>query len=197
MSKIVDTALVEISYTTPRKVSRQPKLAPVGCQTIDPITADQIELNFVARIELLGNGCWLWHGSHDKPRKSNPKRVPTFWQGTNRGNGKIVRAYAYAYEKRIGELPDPVKFAFRNECGQDLCVNPNHYRIETRKEMVMRESQPLAAKSNRENPMCQNGLHERTPENTITFTDKGKSVSRCHPCMKATQLRKYYRNKNK
>ncbi len=189
---------VVVSHTTPRKRNgNQPRLAPKAIATLSPGSVDQIELNFVARVELLENGCWLWHGTFDKPRPRQPKRVPTFWRGTNRANGKIIRAYAYAYEKRIGELPDPKKFAFRLECGNDLCVNPTHYRIEPRRTMTMRESLPNARQALLSNPMCLNGLHERTPENTITFTYKGEPQSRCHPCMKATQRRKHHRNKAK
>jgi len=185
---------VVVSHTTPRK-SRQAKVAPAGCRTINPVSADTIELNFVARVELLENGCWLWHGSVDTPHGKNIRPVPTFWQATCRADHKLVRAYAYAYEKRVGELPDQKHFVFRNECGLLLCANPSHYRIEARREMNERESLPVARAKAKANPMCRKGLHERTPENTLLLGIHKHPT--CKACTRATRRKRHLRDQAK
>ncbi len=183
---------VVISHTTPRITSRT-KLAPAGCRTIEPITADQIELNFVARVELLDNGCWLWHGSIELQHANNGKPVPTFWAATSRANHKIVRAYAYAYEKRIGKLPNPKTHGFRNVCGLLACANPNHYEIIDRRSILNNEATPVKKQNEKNATKCRNGLHDKTPENTILVGSARKPV--CHPCRLIAQRRKYHRKK--
>jgi len=185
---------VVTTYTAPRITSRT-KLAPAGCRTIEPLTADKIEMNFVARVELLENGCWLWHGSVDRPRTNNNRPVPTFFAANGRADHKLVRAYAYAYEKRIGELPDQKFLVFRNACGLELCANPNHYKIEKRGEILEKEANPILRHNLATATKCKSGLHDKTPENTIRVGSAKKPV--CHPCRLATQRRKYYRNKAK
>ena len=194
MSKRKNSPVV-VSYTTPRRRSNQPKVAPEGVPTIEPMSADIIELNFVKRVELLENGCWLWHGSVDTPHGKNKRPVPTFFAATNRANHKVVRAYAYAYEKRIGELPDQKKIALVNTCGLDLCANPYHYKPTPRTEIMDTYARPAQSATAKANPMCRNGLHERTPENTL-YQGKDKK-GRCAPCTRETQKAKYYRNKAK
>ena len=194
---------VVISYTTPRK-SRQAKLAPAGCRTIDPITADQIEINFTKRVELLDSGCWLWHGTINTPRIEatrvikrvvNLNPIPMFWAATSRANHKLIPAHRYAYEKRIGKLPDQKFFVMRNTCGLVLCVNPNHYEIVPRKEILANEATPIKERNEKNATKCRNGLHDKTPENTIFVGSVKKPV--CHPCRLAVQRAKYYRNKAK
>jgi hypothetical protein len=185
---------VVISYTTPRITSRV-KLAPAGCRTIYPVSADKIEMNFVARVELLENGCWLWHGSVDTPHANNKRPVPTFFAANGRADHKLVRAYAYAYEKRIGELPDQKFLVFRNACGLDLCANPNHYKIEKRGEILANEATPIMLNNLATATKCKNGLHDKTPENTHYVGSAKKPV--CRPCRKATERAKYLRNKAK
>lgn len=185
---------VVISHTTPRTTSRT-KLAPAGCRTIDPVSADQIELNFVARVELLENGCWLWHGSIELQHANNGKPAPTFWAATSRANHKIVRAYAYAYEKRIGELPNTKTQVFRNACGLLACANPYHYEIIDRRSILDNEATPVKERNEKTATKCRSGLHDKTPENTI-YVGSAKRPA-CHPCRLATQRRKYHRNKAK
>jgi hypothetical protein len=185
---------VVITYTTPRITSRT-KLAPAGCRTIEPITADKIETNFVARVELLENGCWLWHGSVDRPRTNNNRPVPTFFAANGRADHKLVRAYAYAYEKRIGELPDQKFLVFRNACGLALCANPYHYTIEKRGEILANEATPILLKKVASATKCRNGLHDKTPENTHYVGSAKKPV--CRPCRKETERTKYHRRKAK
>ncbi len=185
---------VVVSHTAPRITSRT-KLAPAGCRTIEPITADKIELNFVARVELLENGCWLWHGSVDTPHGNNKRPVPTFFAANGRADHKLVRAYAYAYEKRIGELPDQKFLVFRNACGLALCANPNHYTIEKRGEILEKEANPILRHNLATATKCRNGLHDKTPENTLYVGSAKKPV--CRPCRKETERTKYHRRKAK
>lgn len=186
---------VVISYTTPRKKSGQAKLAPAGCRTIDPITADQIEINFTKRVELLDSGCWLWHGTVYAPRASNANSVPMFFAATSRANHKLLPAHRYAYTKRIGELPDQKFFVLRNTCGLVLCVNPNHYTLEKRGEILANEATPIMLNNLATATKCKSGLHDKTPENTILVGSAKRST--CRPCRLATQRRKYHRNKAK
>lgn len=184
---------VEISYCAPRITTRT-KLAPAGVRTIEPVSADQIEMNFVARVELLENGCWLWHGTIDQPHNKNAKRSPRFWRGTNRANGKVVGAHLYAYEKRVGAVPNPVKFVLRNECGQDVCVNPKHYRVESRAVMTGRESLPQARHAVTSRALCKNNLHDKIPENIVTNYRHGIPVTRCLPCARINRRLRYQRD---
>ena len=186
---------VVTTYTTPRKLSRQPKLAPAGCRTIDPVSADKIEMNFVARVELLENGCWFWHGSVDTPHANNKKPVPIFFAANGRADHKLVRAYAYAYEKRIGNLPDQKVLVLRNTCGLEVCANPSHYSIVARREILDNEATPVKKENEKNATKCRSGLHDKTPENTIQVGSAKRPV--CHPCRLATQRAKYHRNKAK
>ena len=195
MKKTNKNSKVVVSHTTPRKVGNKPKLAPAGCRTIDPVSADQIELNFVARVELLENGCWLWHGSVDTPHANNKKPVPTFWAATSRADHKIVRAYAYAYKKRIGELPDQKVLVLRNACGLDVCANPYHYEITPRKEILANEATPVMLNNLKTATKCKSGLHDKTPENTAIWGAEKKSV--CLPCYRLAKKEIYKRNKAK
>lgn len=169
-------------------------------RTIEPVDAGYLEEKFVARVELLENGCWQWHGTYDKPRPNYKKRVPTFWAATKRNNGKLMRAYAYAYETRIGELPDSTKFAFVNKCGHDLCANPYHYDLITRQKLVVEVAKSVGAmhKTNRISlvEVCKNG-HPRTEESTYHYTHNGEPKMRCHICQKQRQREGYHRRKAK
>jgi hypothetical protein len=192
MSKNKNSEVV-ITYTTPR-ITIRTKLAPAGCRTIEPITADKIETNFVARVELLENGCWLWHGSVDS-QKMTGRPLPTFWAATSRANHKVVLAYRYAYEKRIGELPSQRTWVLRNRCGEMLCANPYHYDLLARREILANEASPVMRHNLKVATTCRSGLHEKTAENTIYVGSAKKPI--CHPCRLATQRRKHHRNKAK
>jgi hypothetical protein len=191
MSKNKNSAVV-ISHTTPRKPTTSKKVAPAGCRTIEPITTDIIEMNFVARVELLDNGCWLWHGSIDG-KKNTGKMLPTFWAATSRANHKILLAYRYAYEKRIGQLPDQKTYVLRNQCGEMLCANPYHYQIVLRKSIVLNEATPVMRHNQKTALMCRKGLHERNAENTALMGKDKRPF--CLPCSKAHRRARYLREK--
>lgn len=179
---------VVITHTTPRKKSSQPRLAPADCRKIEPLTADKIELDFVARVELLENGCWLWHGTNVEQVNNGKKILPTFFMQID-GKSKIVIAYRYAYEKRIGKLPNPTYDALRRTCGDlALCVNPEHYKLYNRGKMIRIEAAPVFLKNIKNRKTCRAGLHEATPENTVY--QKPTNAPTCRPCRQLAHLRR-------
>lgn len=159
-------------------------------RTIDPVDASATEDRFVAKVELLKNGCWEWHGSFALPRLSNGyKRRPLLWYGKGRKHGKMVFAHRYAYESRIGELPNSRYYALEQTCSTELCVNPEHYTLNHR-EVYANRYHPNALATIKANPLCQNGLHERTPENLITKKlGNGETRQICRPCLKVSAKR--------
>lgn len=158
------------------------------------------EINFARRVEVLENGCWLWHGSFQPAQKSNGyKRRPLLWSGQGRLNGKMVFAHRYAYESRIGELPNSRYFGLERNCSTELCVNPSHY-ILTKRKVFANKSHPNLIASIKAKPMCRNGLHERTPENTaIVKMSGGRTKTTCKPCLKksASENNKRYKAKKR
>lgn len=154
-------------------------------RTIDRVDASATEDRFVAKVELLENGCWEWHGSFAPPKSSNGyKRRALLWYGKGRKQGKMVFAHRYAYESRIGKLPDQRYYALEQTCSIELCVNPYHYNLKHR-EVFAHRSRPNLLASIKAQPMCRKGLHERTAENTITRKiGKGKTSDTCRPCLK-------------
>jgi hypothetical protein len=179
---------VVISHTSPRKRNTKQRLAPAECLTIEPLTADKTELDFVARVELLENGCWLWHGTTGIQARNGNKILPTFFIKVD-GKNKIVVAYRYAYEKRIGKLPHHTYYALRRTCG-DLahCVNPNHYEIFNRGEYIQETATPVMRENQRNAVTCQRGLHPKTAENTVY--QKPNNTPTCLPCRQQAWLRR-------
>ena len=167
---------------------------------LEPLTLNITEINFARRVEVLENGCWLWHGSFQPAKKSNGyKRRPLLWAGEGRLNGKMVFAHRYAFESRVGKLPTSRYYGLERTCELDLCVNPNHYELKHREVYALR-SRPNLIASIKANPVCKNGLHERTPENTaVVKMGGGKTRTTCKPCLKASSKEavKRYRDKKK
>lgn len=185
---------VVISYTEPRKITKQ-KVAPASCHTIEPISSDEIELKFVERVELLEGGCWLWHGSmnNSKNPKKGTKPVPVFSAAISQTTRKLFTAHRYAYEKRIGRLPDQKISALQNTCGLTRCVNPEHYDLITRKGILIKAATPIRAEIRKSATKCEKGLHDRDPENPYR-TKSGKRVP-CQPCTQEIQRVMYERKK--
>jgi hypothetical protein len=151
---------------------------------LEPVDVSYTELRFVAQVELLDDDCWLWRGGFQKPRPATSnRRIPTLWKGQGRLNGKMVFAHRYAYEKRIGELPNPRYFALLKTCDTEMCVNPRHFEVSSRKPLAL-NARPALMESIMSNPLCKNGLHERTPETTL---QRESSNSTCAPCAKISQ----------
>ena len=158
----------------------------LGTSVLTPLSHNHTEINFARRVEILDNGCWLWHGSFQPAKNSNGyKRRPLFWAGQGRTNGKMIYAHRYAYDTRISKLPDQRYYALEQTCKLDLCVNPNHYELKHR-EIFAHNSHPNLIASIKARPKCKNGLHDRTPENTATHKVKGGTRQTCQPCHKAS-----------
>lgn len=162
---------------------------------LEPKDVSHDELRFVARVELLANGCWLWHGQTQKADKWRPIKVPLLWTGGGKyKGGKTKIAYRYAYEKRIDKLPNSRYWALIRQCEVELCVNPYHYDLVERKTLALAVRPNLIA-SIKANPMCKNGLHERTPENVV----RNGTGRTCRPCQVANRkiVSKRYNEKKK
>lgn len=76
------------------------------------------------------NGCWLWVGPVDH------KRVP-YGQVSKRVDGKHVNVKAHREMEnqcRCGDDDVPLlpTETIDHLCGVSLCINPDHWRIETR-----------------------------------------------------------------
>jgi len=152
---------------------------------LTPINANITEINFARRVEIMDNGCWLWHGSFSLSTKSRPKRHALLWAGQGRLNGKMVFAHRYAYESRYDKLPDQRWHALEQTCQTELCVNPRHYEIIHRKVLAL-AVRPLCMETIKTNPMCRNGLHKRTEENTLVYETKNGTRRTCQPCLKVS-----------
>jgi hypothetical protein len=152
---------------------------------LTPLNANITEINFARRVEILDNGCWLWHGSTSLATKGRPKRHALLWAGQGRLNGKMVYAHRYAYESRFEKLPDQRYYALEQTCHTELCVNPRHYEL-IHREVLAHASRPFLLASVKANPMCKNGLHERTPENTNTYPTKKGTRQTCRLCEKVS-----------
>lgn len=149
-------------------------------KTIEPVTADAAEQAFVSRVELLENGCWLWHGVFNPIVPGTKKRNPRLFihEGAGR-RGKNVNAQAYAYQKRVGEIPCSKTFVRTNSCGLDLCVNPIHLEFVARSAFNANQVKEMHA-GNKNKETCRKGLHPWTAEN-IVFRGKNK-LATCRFC---------------
>jgi hypothetical protein len=63
--------------------------------------------------------CWLWTGA-----------ITGGGRGKLKPNGKIVKAYRYAWQYHGHPLPPP-DLDFHHICGNKLCVNPDHLAVVT------------------------------------------------------------------
>jgi hypothetical protein len=187
-------SVVTITTTTPRIANKSKKhLAPADCTKLSPVSADTVELNFVERVELLDNGCWLWHGSMSTITKRRPNSMAVFSSAIGYKTHKKFTAHRYAYEKRIGELPDPKFSVLRNTCGLTRCVNPHHYELVTWNTILDDGARPALDELRKNATKCPKGLHDRLPENTY-YTASGLKVV-CRPCTQEIQRVMYARKK--
>lgn len=118
--------------------------------------------------------------------------------------------HRYLWEAAFGQLPRNV--FLERTCKEPRCVNPHHYQQTQRTRPLperCRNDHPYtkgntrtdasgvrhclrcerarearkAAGRQRRSGYCRKGLHELTPENTYTITDRnGKTHRRCAPC---------------
>ncbi len=75
---------------------------------------------FMAKVDILPNGCWFWNGGRSRG-KGNKK-----WYGSFSVNGVTIRAHRFSCEV-LGEMPPlPDGHDRSHTCDFSLCVNPEH-----------------------------------------------------------------------
>lgn len=99
----------------------------------------------------LSKPCWLWI-RHIAPNGYGQAYV---------GKRKKVPATKFVYEALVG--PVPKGYELDHYCSNKSCVNPDHLKIASRRENVLRSNNPTA--QNARKTHCKNG-HEFTKENT-------------------------------
>ena len=111
-----------------RRGRKAPVLAPPKAST---------EERFDSKVVSAATGCWLWVGA-------------TYEQGYgmfNAGEGRIVRAHRFSFERRVGPIPQGM--TIDHICEVKNCVNPNHLEIvtaaENRRRYRERQRQHAAA----------------------------------------------------
>lgn len=91
------------------------------------------EQRFLAKIIRRTDGCWIWTGSRGWARWSSYGHFNP--DGRRSGDRKIVRAHRFAYELYVGPIPPGVHV--HHECGETLCVNPDHLALLTPSEHIL------------------------------------------------------------
>lgn len=77
-----------------------------------------LEERFWSRVDKSGD-CWIWTAGTAKGRG--------WFEATRAEGGKKAFAYRWAWELTRGPIPKGLQLF--NECGNRLCVRPEHYRI--------------------------------------------------------------------
>lgn len=114
------------------------------------------------------DGCWEWLGAL-----------------TSKGYGHFVvagrrpMAHRYSYERFVGPIPEGMTIDHR--CENRRCVNPDHLRVATNQENVLRGCGPTARNARKTH--CSRG-HAFTPENTRIKT-KPRYARVCRTCERA------------
>lgn len=135
-------------------------------------------------------GCHLWHAARDTFGYGN------FWTGHS-----YVKAHGFAWSRKHGPVPAGMHLD-HFVCSNPQCCNPDHLKVVTPRENVLRaEAGPSAV--NARKAECVNG-HPFTPENTYSRPDgRGKDCRLCrrmravaHPRPTTVTGRKALRDRN-
>jgi hypothetical protein len=110
--------------------------------------------------------CWLWKGVKGTTHKI---QYGYFSNGTKGG----VLAHRHSYQIHKGEIP--IGMVIDHLCGNGLCVNPEHLRVVTNKENILRGVGVPAQNSRKTH--CKRG-HELSPDNV--WNRKGRRA--CKQC---------------
>lgn len=126
--------------------------------------------------------CMRWGGRHrDDGRPMTSEKNPRY-------------AYRLAWEEKHGRLC-PEGMVAHHTCENPWCVNPDHLEFITQGEHIALHGLP-GDNHNAAKTHCING-HEYTPENTYTYTGRGKVERYCQTCSRETKRRYRARQRSK
>jgi hypothetical protein len=143
-----------------------------------PIPADRPELG----------PCWLWTGCITQDTAAHKGGYGRFWLYRPAQPFKQIPAHRYAYEQLVGPIPPTLEPD--HLCRNRACVNPGHIEPVTRRENVLRGSNPGAINAKKQ--YCNNG-HLLAGDNVRM---EGKNSRRCRACARASVLRWNERQRN-
>lgn len=155
-------ALKQAGEFTPLGAGRQPRPA--------------IE-RLLSRVEKAPNGCWLYSGQLD----------PQGYGRITDDNGKTSSTHRMSYTYHCGSIPpglqvdhechnSDLKCMAGPRCAHRRCVNPEHLRLATPRDNVLRGR--TVAAGNRAKSRCRRG-HEYTPQNTRVLANGGRACRAC------------------
>ena len=130
---------------------------------------------FLARIEVMPDGCWRRGIGQGYGRCHGP-------------DGRLAATHRLSYELFVGPIPDGL--VIDHLCRNPACVNPAHLEPVTVRENILRGIGPSAICARRTH--CVNG-HPFDDENTL-ITEGGKR--RCRECNRRKSRKLYWKLAN-
>lgn len=127
----------------------------------------------VANICAGPDDCWEWDGARNRHG---------YGVFSNRTLGRTFAAHRFAYEDRVGPIPDGLQLD--HLCRNPPCVNPAHLEPVTGIENL-RRGRSLTHMAERTH--CKNG-HEYTPENT--YRPPSYRGRMCRACLAVNESRR-------
>jgi len=80
------------------------------------------------------DGCWIWKASTVRPKKSAYGQM---WDGK-----RLQLAHRLSYTLNVGRIPKGK--TINHECGNTLCVNPQHLSVMSLRDNILLGSGPSA-----------------------------------------------------
>lgn len=96
---------------------------------------EKMVLAINSKIEMTDT-CWIWQGS-----MSQKSKTPRYMTKRKQKNINIEIRY-YMYEKEMGKAILTDREVIKVVCGNDKCVNPKHFVIKSRSEIVLAGTAP-------------------------------------------------------
>lgn len=112
------------------------------------------------------SGCWLWTG----------QKTPAGYGTMRTGPGRKDYVHRVSYRLYVGEIPEGQQID--HVCRNRLCFNPAHLEAVSNRTNFLRGEHPGAV--SHRTGMCQRGLHELSPENSMVNAATGRR--RCRAC---------------